>query len=184
MFIGINSDLLNKRFSPQRNSMWCWAASLNMIFRHYGLALPQELIVKRTFGTDRYGFLPNKPGDLMHITSHLNNWGLDRRGKHYTVKSVLMPGAPPLDVIVEELMNQRPVLLSYQSRPRMNHAVVITGAELIPQGNSLVMTTLVVRDPSPYPNNIKVQGRRTYKPAQLLNKATAYWLIRVKVREA
>lgn len=180
MFIGIRSDIMNKRFASQRNTMWCWAAALQMIFRQHGLALPQELIVKRTFGTDDYGFLPNKPGDFTHIMQHLNNWGIDRRGKHYKVNAALYPGAPPPDIIVEELMNQRPILFSYQSRPRMNHAVVITGAELVAEGNSLLMKTLVVRDPSPYPKNLKVNGRREYKPSALFQKATAFWLVRVK----
>lgn len=180
MFIGIRSDIMNKRFSSQRNSMWCWAASLQMIFRNYGLHVPQETIVKRTFGLDRHGMLPNKPGDFMHIMSNLNNWGIDRSGKHYVVKAELYPGAPPPDVIVEELINQRPILFSFQSRPNMNHAVVITGAELVRQGNSLVLKTLVVRDPSPYPNNLKVNGRREHRPSTLFNKATAFWLVRVK----
>lgn len=183
MFIGIQSDIMNKRFSTQRNSMWCWAAALQMVFRNYGLAVTQEMIVKRTFGIDKWGMLPNKPGDFMHITQHLNNWGFDRRGKHYLIKSALIPGAPPLDVIAEELINKRPILLSYQSRPQMNHAVVITGAELVPEGTSLRMKTLIVRDPSPYPKNLKLNGRREYKPKDILTKAAAYWLIRVKVKD-
>ncbi len=179
MYIGIDSSILNKRFAVQRDSMWCWAAAVQMIFHHYGLDVPQEVIVRRTFGLTKHGTLPNKPGDFIDILKSLNTWGLDRRGKHYRVHAEIYPGAPSAQTIIEELAHQRPILFSYRSRPRMNHAVVITGAELITRGNGVVLKNLVVRDPSPYPKNIALNGRREYRPSTFLAKGSAYWLIRV-----
>ncbi len=181
MLLGLASTALDQRFAAQKDSMWCWAASLQMIFWHYGIDLRQEDLVQRLFGVTPYGTLPNKPADFMHITKCLNHRGTDRRGRRYTVQSMLMPGAPTAAQLAEEMSAQRPVLLSYQSRPRMNHAVVISAMELVNQPGGLLWKRIIVRDPAPQARNRNVKGRREYRPSTLLNKAAAYWLIRVKI---
>ena len=182
MLLGLASNALDQRFAAQRDSLWCWAASLQMIFHHYGVELSQERIVHDVFGTTPYGTIPNKPADFLHITSCLNKRGVDSNGRLYRVQSILVPGAPSAAQLAEELAAQRPVLLSYNSRPRMNHAVVITGMELVNQPNGLLWKRLIVRDPSPKPQNRALKGRHEYRPSTLISKAAAHWIIRVNVR--
>ncbi len=179
MLLGLSSGALDQRFAAQRDSLWCWAASLQMIFHHYGVRLPQERIVKEVFGSTPWGTAPNKPADFLHISKVLNRGGVDSVGRRFHVKSMLMPGAPNTETLAEELSAQRPVLLSYQSRPRMNHAVVITAMELSAQQNGLVFKRMVVRDPNPKAQNRALKGRREVRPSTLLSKAAAHWIIRV-----
>src|SRR5438105_15574180 len=124
MYIGITSDILDHHFAAQRQGMWCWAACIQMIFRLHGVEIPQEQSVHRSHGFEPWGGIPNKPGDFMQMTENLNHTGIDYRGTHYTVMSALYPGPPPPEVLLRELSENHPVLLSYQSRPNMNHAVV------------------------------------------------------------
>jgi hypothetical protein len=179
MFIGIPSDSLDTHFAQQRNGMWCWAACIEMLFEIYGVGVSQEMIVDRQFGSMPGGLLPNKPGGFEHMHESLNHFGIDYRGRHYTVMSALYPGPPSPDVIVRELRERRPMLLSYSSRPNMNHAVVLTGAEIVTEGGIQRLKTFVVRDPWPQAENVRRRGRREHPARELVTKTVAHWLIRI-----
>lgn len=180
MYIGISSDILDKQWAAQRNSMWCWAASIRMILKYYGVGLSQEEIVRRTFGTDKFRQLPNKPAGFDVMTSHLNNWGIDQNGKHYIVNAALFPGAPPPEVLLRELQAQRPVLISYQSRPRMNHAVVITAIKIGAENGRHVIKSMIVRDPGFSKKNVEANGRIEHRADTIARKTAAYWLVRAQ----
>lgn len=47
---GLSAATLSRMFEPQEASNWCWAASLAMILRRYGVDVPQEQIVRTAFG--------------------------------------------------------------------------------------------------------------------------------------
>ncbi len=180
MYIGISSDLLDKQWAAQRNSMWCWAASIRMILRYYGVIISQEEIVRRSFGVDQFQRLPNKPAGFDLMTNNLNNWGIDQNGKRFVVMASLFPGAPPPDLLLKELQAQRPILISYQSRPRMNHAVVISAVKVGVVNGRSVISTIVVRDPGFSPKNIQRNGRIEHRASTIANKTAGYWLVRVK----
>lgn len=180
MYIGINSDILDKQWAAQRNTMWCWAASIRMILRYYGVTISQEEIVRRSFGIDKFRQLPNKPAGFDIMTRNLNNWGIDQNGRHYVVSAVLFPGAPPPDVLLRELQEQRPVLISYQSRPRMNHAVVISAVKLGLENGRGIIKSIIVRDPGFSRKNIERNGRIEHRAATIANRTAGYWLVRAQ----
>src|SRR5690554_5984762 len=88
-YVGIQSSNFNYFASSQRNSNWCWAASLQMIFNYYGVGISQEQIVARSYGVDPYGRLPNWTGSFQVITANLNNWNIDNFGRQYGVSASL-----------------------------------------------------------------------------------------------
>lgn len=179
-YIGIRSDILDNNFAMQRNSMWCWAASIQMVLRYYGVTISQEAIVKQSFGVDEWGNPANKPAGFDIMTKHLNKWGVDVHGQHFEIRAMLSPGAPSPSVLLRELSSHRPILISYNSRPRMNHAVVCTAAKITEENGRQVIKSIVVRDPAPYKKNIEHHGRIEHRALTLAQKTAAYWLIRVK----
>jgi len=98
------------------------------------------------------------------------------------VQAMLMPGAPSPEIVLREMQARRPILLSYQSRPRMNHAVVCTAVQVAIQQGIPVITSFVVRDPWPSQKNMKVHGRIEYPARDFAQKTVAHWIIRVVAR--
>ena len=180
MYIGLKTDHLNKRWTTQRQPMWCWAASIQMVLQMHGVDISQEKIVHRAFGSDRWGNLPNKPGGLDAMTSSLNYQGTDRTGRKFRVTSMLIPGAPSSATLIRELSNGNPILFSYKSRPNMNHAVVCTAVKVVPGSNPKQIESIVVRDPWPSEKHIRHKGRLEYNAWPLVQKATAHWITRVE----
>ena len=179
MYIGITADILDKHFAVQRQGMWCWAACIQMLFRMHGVHVSQEMIVKRSFGLEPWGTPPNKPGGVEHMFENLNHFGIDAEGKHYVVAAALIPGPPPPQVVLRELTDKRPILLSYASRPNMNHAVLLTAADVVEEEEVKRIKTFVVRDPWPTAKNIKNNGRIEHRARSIIAKTTAHWLVRI-----
>jgi hypothetical protein len=180
MYIGIPSDALDTHFAHQRNGMWCWAACIEMLFEMHGVGVSQEMIVDRHFGSLPGQMPPNKPGDMMHMHASLNHYGIDYNGRHYEVISSLYPGPPSPATIVRELEARKPMLLSYRSRPSMNHAVLLTGAELVDERPGLRrLRTLIVRDPWPKQENLRKRGRIEHAAKDLVAKTVAHWIVRI-----
>lgn len=180
MIIGVPSEALDAHFAQQRNGMWCWAACIEMLFEMHGVGVSQEMIVDRHFGSPPGGLPPNQPGGMDHMHASLNHFGIDYNGRHYQVISALHPGAPSPQAIVAELESRRPMLLSYQSRPTMNHAVLLTGAEVVDEHGGLRrIRTLIVRDPWPKQENIRRRGRVEHGARELIGKTTAHWIVRI-----
>lgn len=179
IYAGIPAARFNYFASAQRNSNWCWAASLQMIFNYYGVYITQEQIVGRSYGTDPYGQLPNWAGSFQVITSNLNNWSVDNSGRRYVVNSSLNMGAPTPAYLVNELIAQRPVLVGYRSGPSSGHAVVITAVSYYPTPSGPQIQSIVVRDPWPSEQNINNSGRVEYNGSYLANLMQAHWYIRI-----
>ena len=180
MYIGISSDILNRQYATQRQGMWCWAASIQTVLRYYGIAISQDAIVRRSFGIDKFGQIPNKPAGFDVMTARLNDWGIDYHGKRYIIQAQILPGAPSPDVLLREMTARRPILLSYQSRPRMNHAVVCTAVQLDTSTQIPTLKSIVVRDPWPSKKNMIVHGRLEHPARTLAQKTAAHWIIRVR----
>ncbi|MBL0940859.1 MAG: C39 family peptidase [Gemmatimonadaceae bacterium] len=178
--IGIPSEALDFTYSSQRNSMWCWAASIQMVLQYHGIRAEQQDIVARTFGPDAQGNLPNQPGSLRAITANLNNFNVDRAGTTYQVESIFGEGAPPVDLLLDEMDRREPIIIGYKASPDMGHAVVITGVvySQTPQGN--VIHKIIVRDPWPSSENRATNGRVEYEAGEFAPKIQGYWRIRVR----
>jgi hypothetical protein len=178
--VGIPTARFNYYASSQRNSNWCWAASLQMIFNYYGVNITQEQIVARSYGSDPYGNLPNWAGSFQVITANLNNWSVDNNGRNYAVEATMNWGAPTPLYLIQELTEQHPVLIGYQSGPNSGHAVVITACTYIQTLNGPMIQSIVVRDPWPTPINVTNSGRVEYSGIDLANVIQAHWYIRIE----
>lgn len=179
-YVGIPRANFNYFVSSQRNSNWCWAASLQMVFNYYGVSITQEQIVARSYGTDHTGNLPNWTGSFPVITANLNNWNADNNGRQYSVAASLNWGAPTPAYLIQELSAQRPVLIGYQSSPTTGHAVVITACSYTESANGPIIQSIIVRDPWPSKENNATKGRIEYSGISLANLIQAHWYIRVQ----
>lgn len=180
IYVGIPKDRFDYFASAQRNSNWCWAASLQMIFNYYGINIEQEEIVRRSYGTDPYGNLPNWAGSFQVITANLNNWNIDGSGKQYAVNSSFNWGAPSPSILINELSAQKPVLIGYRSGPSSGHAVVITALSYIMTSYGPQIQSLIVRDPFPTQSNIDNEGRNEYPAMNLASLVQAHWFITIR----
>jgi len=191
-YVGIPSNLMNQYYSQQRSMQWCWAACIQMVFNRYGVDVQQEEIVRRTYGTDPSGNLPDQPASVETMTANMNNWGLDRAGKRYLVRANVGQGAPSPALLINELNAGRPVIFGCQTG-MIGHAVVCTAASYVmvqdPTGTGQLVPnvlTLVVRDPMPRSAwaatfSSTPQGRAEYRADQLARAIGAHWVIRVQV---
>jgi Peptidase_C39 like family len=179
-YVGIPSQNFDYVAAPQKGSQWCWAASLQMIFNYYGVAVTQEQIVDWTYGADPYsGYLPDWPASLQTITDNLNHQHVDNNNRSYTVQASVTLGVPSTNYLVQELSQHRPVLVSYVTSPESAHAVVLTGCSYQPTINGPLVETLIVRDPGNC-NVYEVNpGRREYTGISLANLIDAHWYIRI-----
>ncbi len=180
VYVGIQPDTFRYFASPQHNSNWCWAASLQMIFNYYGIDITQEQIVARSYGLNSNGPLPNCTGNWEVITANLNNWSVDNDGRQYIVRAVFNPGPPDPNYLIEQLSLKRPILIGYQSGPNSGHAVVITGCSYTEGYYGPVIQSIVVSDPWPSDYNIAHEGRRVWRGAQLANLIKGHWYIVVQ----
>ena len=85
-----------------------------MVLQYHGIRTMQQDIVARTFGTDAQGNLPNQAGDLANITSNLNNLNVDRAGTTYQVESVFGEGAPPIELLLDNMERREPLIIVSQ----------------------------------------------------------------------
>ena len=179
-YVGITTEEFNYFASTQKNSNWCWAACIQMIFNYYGLEVTQEDIVKRSFRLEEATDLPNVIGDPDAINASLNDWNLDESGKPYHVESVLRWGPPSPKYLIDELTAKRPVMIGYRSGHNSGHAVVITAASYTPSPNGPIIQTLVVRDPMPENSFRGSAGRIEYPGRYFARFIQAHWFIRVE----
>lgn len=180
IYVGIPRANFDHFASDQRNSNWCWAASLQMIFNYYGVDLDQASIVARSYGTDPFGNLPNWVGHFQIITANLNNWNVTRSGRRYAVQASVNLGAPNPTYLIQELSAQRPILVGYTTGPGSGHAVVITGCSYVLTTSGPYIQTIIVRDPWPSPQNIATAGRVEHTASDFAQTVQAHWYIRIQ----
>jgi hypothetical protein len=134
---GIPTHEIQMVYAPQRQSQWCWAACLEMIFRYHGLPISQEQIVTETFGAQI-----NLPAQKPVILSNVNRpWMAG--GRRVMVRSDFMTVTP--DVAAWELMAKRPLIVG-----TMGHAMVLTAMTYRRAANGSGQPfQLTVRDPWP-----------------------------------
>ena len=175
---GVSSKKMNYTASTQNNTQWCWAASIQMVLRYYGVYVTQEQIVKRSFGVTRNGQLPNRTASPELITANLNKWGVDNRGQRYRVQATWGRHAPHPDMLIREMKADRPVIIGYEGEDG-GHAVVITAVGIANTNRGPAIEEIVVRDPWPSRRNVRRKGRVVYPGIDLANRIGDYWFIRV-----
>ncbi|GHU37443.1 hypothetical protein AGMMS50256_35390 [Betaproteobacteria bacterium] len=133
----------------QHLSQWCWAACIEMVFRHYGLRVPQEQIVQQTWGG-----IVNLPAYPAHILANLNRPWIDLSGRRFRVSGDALSANPI--TAAQDLAQDMPLIIGTQG-----HAMVLTALTYVldPAGNGKV-TAAIVRDPWPG------RGRRVLTPQE------------------
>jgi len=179
IYVGIPKENLNYFAAAQKNSNWCWAASLQLIFNYYGINISQEQIVQRSYGMNPNGTLPDYAGSIQIITANLNNWSIDNNGVQYVVKANLYSGAPIPNYLINELSQQRPVLIGYNTGSSTGHAVVATACSYITTPSGPSIQSIIVRDPYPTPENKANLGRIEYPAFDFASRIQNYWYTRV-----
>lgn len=126
----------------QRQSMWCWAASIQMVLNYHGLYVTQEQIVQRAFG------LPlNTPAYLQHIIYALTGWAPDARGRFSEIHATLY-GLTVSQLIID-LANNWPLIVGFRGNP-IGHTCVLTAVEYLQFTNGFpILTKAIFRDPWP-----------------------------------
>lgn len=138
---GIDSaiaDLTAAAVGGQHLSQWCWAACIEMVFRYYGLRVPQAQIVQQTWG--QIVDLPSQPGQIL---ANLNRQWIDATGRRFGVAGDVFTANPM--TAAQDLSKDMPLIIG-----TMGHAMVLTSVTYIRDqfGNGNV-TAAVVRDPWP-----------------------------------
>jgi hypothetical protein len=118
---GLPAAALATIFEPQQASNWCWAASIAMILRRYGVSIAQDEVVRTAFD----GRAANERASVQAIGVLLNRgWG-DAQG--HALEASAQPLAPwrrsfglAAPEVLEDLAQGKPLLLGAQQ-----HAMVL-----------------------------------------------------------
>lgn len=176
--VGIPTSHMDYFAARQLRKNWCWAASIKMVLKYYGVAITQKQIVERTYGTDKFGRLPNWAASYKIIHRNLNNWDIDNDDNKYSVTAKIRFGRPNHIWLINEINAQRPVIVAYNTGATTGHAVVITGLSFVFKKPTPTVIKIAVRNPWPSKQNIASKGRKTYSGV-FANKIDAFWSIRV-----
>lgn len=138
---GVRSERLEATVAQvggQRMSQWCWAASIAMVFRHYGYEVSQQRIVADTFGQ-----LVDAPGSMEHILRALSREWTDDRGRRFRVTADVWSAST--ETAIADLDQDRPLIVG-----TFGHAMVLTALTYsASEWGGAEVTGAVVRDPWP-----------------------------------
>lgn len=161
---GIDSSLANVAAAAvggQHLNQWCWAACIEMVFAYYGHRVPQERIVRETWGR-----IVNLPGQPAQILRNLNRTWTDESGDSFSVSGDVY--SANAITAAQDLAQGMPLIIG-----TMGHAMVLTSLVYVrdPYGGGTV-NAAIVRDPWPG------RGRRTLSAQEWFNTR---FLARIRV---
>jgi len=143
---GISQKDFINHYRYQKESMWCWASSAEMVLSFEGIILPQEAIVNQV-----KGYIANNPGLPIDIIKSTNCIIKDTLNNLTVISGQYIIGAPLPNVLFNQLKNKRPVILTYSSGPSIGHAIVLTGIDYaVNPDNSIIITKGYFFDPFAY----------------------------------
>ncbi len=152
--VGVPTDQFNYVASLQEQSEWCWAASTQMILRWLDVDVDQRDVVRRIRGDAE-----EQTASARDITRALNAISKSRSGKREIIHAMSAAGPPNETVMISELRQRVPMLLTIDLGPGFRHAVVLTAARYYRDAAGIHIVSLVIRDPYPTPDNIRNDGR-------------------------
>ncbi len=130
---GVPSQNMNMVYACQKQSQWCWAACIEMVFRYWGHKVSQQEIVRRTWGS-----VVNMPAQPYQIVQALNRPWVDDNGVRFTVAGDTFTAnamtaaqdlASDMPLIVGSLGHAMVVTaITYQGIPGMQQSVRVVGA--------------------------------------------------------
>ncbi|MGD1276944.1 MAG: C39 family peptidase [Tepidisphaeraceae bacterium] len=178
--VGIPSSRMDGAAAEQHNTHWCWAAAIQTALNSYGVKVAQDQIVRRSYGSDAFGNLPDWAASFDLVTANLSGWAVDQNGTSCRVSCQRGWGAPPAAVLVQALQEGHPVILACVSPLGGAHAVVCTAAAYLDSDQGPNVLSLVVRDPWPGPDWDQTKGRMQYPAALLAYRVSGYWIVNVE----
>jgi hypothetical protein len=176
-WVGIDSRVANSFAHPQPQSEWCWAASSQLVLALNGISTTQPAIVQRVHGN-----LRDLPGSDDDITSALTTTSGTK-----VATATVYPGFPSSGLLLRELSARRPLLIEFVTGPQSGHVVVITSVEVTETAVGPFITSLVLRDPFPTPENVKNSGRvqlNNFNISQFAQMVRAYWIVTIRENTA
>ena len=137
-------------------NQWCWAACIEMVFRYYGLYIPQAVIVQQTWGN-----IINLPGSPRQILANLNRPWRDAYGRTFSVLGDSFSANPM--TASRDLAQNMPLIIG-----TMGHAMVLTALYYTRDqfGNGNV-TSAIVRDPWPRRDKRRLSAQEWYRASVL-----------------
>jgi hypothetical protein len=126
----------------QKTPEWCWAACAQMALRSGGADVSQETIVAAIKGR-----LTAETASSTDLTRALNASGLSKDGAMWTARAIACKGAPVPGTLVEQLRQNKPVIISYPTGPFASHSVVAHEAYYQPTPAGPIITGITIFDP-------------------------------------
>ena len=127
----------------QRQSNWCWAATVQMVLNYHGVVVTQEQIVRRVFGGDI-----NSAAQPAQVLAALSGWGFEVDGRPATITAspIVFQGSD----IVADLAYHWPMIVGIAEPGGGGHAYVLTAVSYsVGFGNQPIFQSVVLRDPWP-----------------------------------
>lgn len=127
----------------QRQTNWCWAASVQMVLNYHGLFVSQEQIVQRIYGAQ-----VDQPAQPAQILEALSGWAPDARGRYSAIYA--SPYTFSGSQIVQDLAYRWPIIVGLRNANGGGHALVLTAVYYsVDQWNNPIFQSVVLRDPWP-----------------------------------
>lgn len=138
---GIDSRLAFISAKKQRDTLWCWAACIEMVFSYYGLSVSQETIVQQTWGA-----VVNRGVNSFQILANLNRPWVDSTGRAFYATGDASSRTNYMTA-AQDLYNNMPLII-VTGRPERAHAMVLTSLQYLRDqyGRGEVISA-VVHDP-------------------------------------
>ena len=137
---GIDPNKMDTAYAAQERSQWCWAACLEMVFTYWRHPVPQEEIVRRTWGAD-----VNMPAQPYQIVRDLNRAWVDSDGNNFRVAGDVF--SANATTAAYDLADDCPLIVG-----SLGHAMVVTAITYQGMPNPYSAANVVsvtVRDPWP-----------------------------------
>jgi hypothetical protein len=176
--VGIPTSQFNFVAATQLRTEWCWAASIQMVLNWYNVPVKQADVVNRIY---------HRTTDLAAtedaMTLALSGTAYDRRGRKVFLHAERQQGAPSASLLIREMRDRHPMLVTVHSSRRMLHALVITSVDTVSDKTGQTITAITFRDPRPTirgrhaAGTVRVTGERLQR---FLRTISSYYLVTVR----
>lgn len=160
-FIGVQPNKIKYFYAEQENDYLCWAASVQMVLKYYGMDISQKKLVELiSKGKQCY---PNCPENFSSVVEVLDNYIYNNS---FLLKLNAIYGLPNVNSLISDLENEHPVIIGIieDESTKIGHAVVLTNLEYVIGFNGLpYISKLYVLDPWSSQENRNNNGIKEYK---------------------
>lgn len=163
----------------QKQSQWCWAAVISMIFNYYGHPVQQARIVK-----DAYGSIVNMPAvNGLVIANQINRQWIDDANRRFSAEltsaydAYAGLNATTNAFLINELHNERPFIIGTK-----NHAVVGTSIQYWRFPNGMIGNVGAVGVFDPWPMSQRARGLTPAEMTAIQNGGQLSFIASLSVR--